>query len=92
MTLELFLRKGDRDGTIYAVCSNRTGNCEDRTSQDHLTFAVGSYLFDVNITLSRTTLEDVGEYTSVVDLRDYTSGGTAQITKTFVASKLTVKF
>ena len=62
VTTELYLYKGDQcHGTRYAVCSNATGTtCVATTAQDRLTFSIGSHLFDLNITLNSTTLDDMG--------------------------------
>ena len=90
VTTELYLYKGDQcHGTRYAVCSNATGTCVATTAfQDRLTFSIGSHLFDLNITLNSTTLDDMGEYIMCVDVRNYETGGLDHITKTFTASKL----
>ena len=93
VTTELYLYKGDQcgsHGTRYAVCSNATGTtCVATTAfQDRLTFSIGSHLFDLNITLNSTTLEDMGEYIICVDVRNYETGGLDHITKMFTTSKL----
>ena len=87
VTYRLFLRKGDSRGTNYAICSNRTKRCNASSqAPDHLNFSNGNHLFDVNITINNATPEDVGDYTAVVDVKEYVSGSTIEIAKTFTAS------
>ena len=40
----------------------------------------------MNITINNAIPEDVGDYTAVVEVKEYVSGGTIEITKTFTAS------
>lgn len=84
VTHRLFLRKG---GTNYVVCSNRTKRCNTSSQvADRLNFSNGSHLFDMNITINNAIPEDVGDYTAVVEVKEYVSGSTIEITKTFTAS------
>ena len=80
-THRLFLRKGDSREN-YAVCTNSTNRC----IADRLNISNGNHLFDVNITLNNATPEDAGNYTAVVEVKEYVSGSTTEITKTFTAS------
>ena len=84
VTYRLFLRKG---GTNYVVCSNRAKRCNTSSQvADRLNFSNGSHLFDMNITINNAIPEDVGDYTAVVEVKEYVSGSTIQMTKTFTTS------